>query len=113
MQQAIDSKPDVGIVTSGFNVNITRTLFKRVLKQPIHDVNDVFIVRIRAGHFAQLDQLLKVANTRTRAVALCSTDGAVKRIKFQPKPFNVFRSGEYFFNFASCYLLNGVFPASE
>ena len=62
MQHAIDPKADHADLASGLDVDVARTLFERVLPQPVHDRDDMGVVRIDSPtRTAQFDQLLEVA----------------------------------------------------
>ena len=54
MKNTVDPKPDASLVPSWFKVNITGALGKRIVQQPIHDVDDVRVVRLHLFDLAEL-----------------------------------------------------------
>ncbi|OPZ10040.1 MAG: hypothetical protein BWZ07_02873 [Alphaproteobacteria bacterium ADurb.BinA280] len=62
MQYAVDTEANNAGISTWFNVNITRALFKRVLPQPVNDADNVAVIGVRrcaTGLHANLDQLFK------------------------------------------------------
>ena len=52
MQHAVNPEPDIALIAPRFEMNVTGPLLEGVLQQPVDQVNDVTVVRIRLSHFA-------------------------------------------------------------
>ena len=96
MEYTIDAETDVAYVAARLQMNITGALIESVLQQPIHDVDDVFVVGIRRLGFTQFQHGFQVLH---HAGAFMRLPGTVDRvgqlIKLNPVTLDITGSGQH------------------
>ena len=61
VQHPINAKPQQTLFAARFEVNVTGALVKRILQQPVNNIDDVLIFAI-TGTGTELNQLFKITD---------------------------------------------------
>ena len=78
MQHTINTKAYIAHITPRFYMNITGSLLKGILQQPVHYFHNVLVVGIRFIVRANLKHLLQITQTRGAGrsiIAACTAHG--------------------------------------
>ncbi len=111
MQDTINTEADAPDFPARLDMDVRGALVVGVLQQPIHNLDDMLVIRIRVAGFAEFNQLLEVGNGRGRRRPTGAGDRARQGVKLHHKALDVGRISYHTFHRAARHMLHLRLPA--